>query len=57
MSSILVIAQVEFPKNTLGVFERGENLLYNSLPRFALRLSQSSGIVLEIYTDEKVTFL
>jgi len=34
-------------KNSLGVFERGEHLLQNSILHFTFKLSQSSGISLE----------
>jgi len=34
-------------KNGLCVFERGENLLQNGMLHFALKLSQSSEIVLQ----------
>jgi len=37
--------------------ERGEHLLKNSILHFTFKLSQSSEIVLQIYTDEKLNFL
>jgi len=34
----------------LVFFERGENLLQNGIPNFVFRLSQLSGMAMEIYT-------
>jgi len=44
-------------KNGLRVFESGEYLLPYGILHFVFKLSQSSEIVVRIYTDEKRTFL
>jgi len=38
---------VKIIKNGLRVFERGEHLLQNGIPRFVFKLSQSSEIVIQ----------
>jgi len=47
VTSLVAPGRDKIIKNSLNIFERGENLVQNGLLHFEFRLSQSSEIALE----------